>query len=212
MNRSRAAPRRAGPRRCLLLVPKISQLRYAQLATYHNGPGDYGDFGIMVYNGQTRNRPELNYDKHVSLRLAHPFELPDGRLLETGLFAYRGQFVVDPGTRSRCPVALHVQDGGTTGCQVLDERLTWYLWTPPQPSWGLLWNTRWDRDPRQDSQGFIRGIGSLRWLCSALLHLAYSPIGLLTTYVRYGEYYGGIKTINGVNGRSTTINLGLVWN
>ncbi|WP_053379687.1 porin [Nitrospira moscoviensis] len=191
--------------------PKISQLRYAQLATYHNGPGDYGDFGIMVYNGQTRNRPELNYDKHVSLRLAHPFELPDGRLLETGLFAYRGQFVVDPGTRSRCPVALHVQDGGTTGCQVLDERLTWYLWTPPQPSWGLLAEYTVGRGPERDSQGFIRESALYGGYVQPYYTWRTLPIGLLTTYVRYGEYYGGIKTINGVNGRSTTINLGLVW-
>src|SRR3970282_2271054 len=76
--------------------PKVSQERYAQLATYHNGPGDYGDFGIMVWNGQTRNKPERNYDKHVGIRLAHPFELPDGRLLEAGMFAFRGQYVDIP--------------------------------------------------------------------------------------------------------------------
>jgi hypothetical protein len=34
---------------------------------------------------------------------------------------------------------------------------------------------------------------------------------MLTGYVRWGEYYGGIKTINGVDGRSRTVNVGLVW-
>ncbi len=191
--------------------PKVSQMRYAQLATYHNGPGDYGDFGIMVWNGQTRNRPELNYDKHVGIRLAHPFELPNGRLLEAGMFAYRGQFVVEPGTVSRCPIDLHVQDGRTTGCQVRDERLTWYIWTPPQPSWGLLTEYTLGRGPERDSQGFIRESALYGGYVQPYYTWRYSDIGQLTGYFRYGEYHGGIKTINGVDGRSKTINVGLVW-
>jgi phosphate-selective porin O/P len=190
--------------------PKISQIRYAQLATYHNGPGDYGDFGIMVYNGQGRNRPELNYDKHVGLRLAHPFELPNGRLLEAGMFAYKGQYVVVPGSVSRCPVALHRHDGVATGCQVRDERLTWYFWTPPQP-WGLLMEYTLGRGPQRDPEGFIRETHLYGGYVQPYYTYQYSDVGMLTGYVRWGEYYGGIKTINGVDGRSRTVNVGLVW-
>lgn len=43
----------------------------------------------MVYNGQGRNKAELNGDKHIGVRLAYPFELPNGRLLETGIMAFR---------------------------------------------------------------------------------------------------------------------------
>ncbi|MDR4473031.1 MAG: hypothetical protein MRJ92_10440 [Nitrospira sp.] len=56
MNRYRAA--RWGKRFVcgLLLSPKVAckSADLAQLAAYHNGPGDYGVFGIMVYNGQSR--------------------------------------------------------------------------------------------------------------------------------------------------------------
>ncbi|MEW6248583.1 MAG: porin [Nitrospirota bacterium] len=190
--------------------PKIAQQRYAQLATYHNGPGDYGDFGIMVWNGQTRNKPELNDDKHVGIRLAHPFELPDGRLLEAGMFAYRGQFVVDPGKVARCPISSHVRDGKSTGCQVRDERLTWYVWTPPQP-WGLLAEYTLGRGPKRDAQGFIREAHLYGGYVQPYYTWRYSDVGLLTGYFRWGEYYGGIKSINGVDGRSKTINVGLVW-
>jgi len=190
--------------------PKVSQERYAQLATYHNGPGDYGDFGIMVWNGQTRNKPERNYDKHVGIRLAHPFELPDGRLLEAGMFAFRGQFVVDPGTVSRCPIASHRQDGSSTGCQVRDERLTWYVWTPPQP-WGLLSEFTVGRGPRRDAQGFIRESSLVGGYVQPYYTHRYSDVGMVTGYVRYGEYDGGIKTIQGVDARSRTLNVGLVW-
>ncbi len=190
--------------------PKVSQERYSQLATYHNGPGDYGDFGIMVWNGQSRNKPELNYDKHVGIRLAHPWELPDGRLVETGMFAYRGQFVVEPGTVSRCPIALHRQDGQTKGCQVRDERLTWYVWTPPQP-WGILTEFTVGRGPKRDAQGFIRESSLAGGYVQPYYTYRYSDIGMVTGYVRYGEYDGGIKTVNGVDGRSRTLNVGLVW-
>lgn len=190
--------------------PKVSQERYAQLATYHNGPGDYGDFGIMVWNGQSRNKPELNYDKHVGLRLAHPWELPNGRLVETGMFAYRGQFVVDPGSVSRCPIDTHKQDGKSTGCQVRDERLTWYVWTPPQP-WGILTEFTVGRGPKRDAQGFIRETSLAGGYVQPYYTYRYSDIGMVTGYARYGEYDGGIKTVNGVDGRSRTLNVGLVW-
>ena len=40
----------------------------------------------------------------------------------------------------------------------------------------------------------------------------YSDVGMLTPYVRYGEYYGGFKSLNGApDGQSRTWNLGLVW-
>ncbi len=192
--------------------PKISQQRYAQLATYHNGPGDYGDFGIMVYNGQGRNKPELNSDKHVGIRLAHPFELPDGRLLEAGMFAYRGIFTIglpSSNAASRCPLDLQ-QDGSATRCRTLDERLTWYIWTPPQP-WGLLAEYTLGRGPKRDAQGFIRESHLYGGYVQPYYTWRYSDVGLLTGYFRWGAYYGGIKSIQGVDGRSKTINVGLVW-
>ena len=40
----------------------------------------------------------------------------------------------------------------------------------------------------------------------------YSDVGMLTPYVRYGEYYGGFKSLTGApDGQSRTWNLGLVW-
>jgi hypothetical protein len=170
----------------------------------------------MVWNGQGRNRAELNSDKHVGVRLAHPFELPNGRLLEAGLFAYRGIFTVNlpastatPAPVSRCPSDLR-QDGSPNNCRVLDERITGYIWTPPQP-WGLLAEYTVGRGPERDSQGFIREAALYGGYVQPYYTWAYSEVGLLTGYVRWGEYYGGYKSIQGVNGRSKTINVGLVW-
>lgn len=190
----------------------IAQKRFAQLATYHNGPGDYGNFAIMVYNGQTRNKTELNADKHVGIRLAHPFELPNGRLLEVGAQAYRGMFVVPTNTVSTCPIASHQygSNDGKTGCQILDERLTGYFWTPAQP-WGLLAEYTVGRGPKRNAQGVIEETHLYGFYVQPYYSWRYSDVGMLTGYFRYGEYHGGLKTINAVDGRSNTINVGLVW-
>ncbi len=197
----------------LYWTPKEDQHRYAQLAQYHNGPGDYGSIGIMVYNGQTRNRPEQNADKHVGVKVSHPFELPNGRLLEAGMFAFRGQFVVtgtgpitSPTAASRCPNQLR----GSDGCQMRDERLTWYVFTPPQP-WGILAEYTLGRGPKRNAQGILEETHLNGGYVQLYYTWRYSDIAMLTPYIRYGEYHGGIKTIRGADGESRTWNFGLVW-
>jgi hypothetical protein len=54
------------------------------------GSGDYGVFGLGVYNGQTANRPELNANKHIVTRFSYPFEVKK-QILELGVQAYTGK-------------------------------------------------------------------------------------------------------------------------
>jgi hypothetical protein len=119
--------------------PKVAQRRYTQLATYHNGPGDYGVFGLMVYNGQGRSQTEANHDKHLGGKLSYPFEFPNGRLLEMGVLGFMGEYVVQTSGSatvgaltsttavSRCQFPLR-----SWGCPSQDKRVTAYVWTPPQ--------------------------------------------------------------------------------
>jgi hypothetical protein len=197
----------------LYWTSKIAQLRYAQMAIYHNGPGDYGNIGLMVYNGQTRNKVEANADKHVGIHLAHPFELPNGRLVQLGAMAFRGQYVVS-GTGpigssavSWCPPGLR---RGSSGCEVDDERVTAYIYTPTQPL-GLIAEYTAGRGPLRNSQGIIEEKPVHGGYAELMYTWRYSDVGLLTPYVRYGVYHGGLKSINGANGRSETVNVGLVW-
>ncbi len=194
--------------------PKIAQERFAQLAAYHNGPGDYGVFGIMVYNGQSRSRLELNKDKHVGAKLSYPFLFPNGRLLETGVLAFHGMFSV-PGasqpnvaTAARCISPL-TSEGG---CDIKDQRVTAYVWTPPQP-WGLLAEFTVGRGPKRNGRtNFIEESSVVGGYVQGYYTWRYSDVGMLTPYVRYGEYYGGFKSLNGApDGQSRTWNLGLVW-
>jgi hypothetical protein len=58
------------------------------------GSGDYGVFGIGLYNGQTANQLETNRNFHAVARLTYPFELPSGQFFEASLQAYSGQFTL----------------------------------------------------------------------------------------------------------------------
>jgi hypothetical protein len=58
------------------------------------GSGDYGVFGIGIYNGQTANLPERNKNQHIVSRLTYPFKLNSGQIIETSLQGYSGKFVI----------------------------------------------------------------------------------------------------------------------
>jgi hypothetical protein len=59
------------------------------------GSGDYGLFGIGLYNGQTANRSEANNNQHLVARFTYPFEFKNGQIFEAGIQGYNGKFVVN---------------------------------------------------------------------------------------------------------------------
>ena len=57
------------------------------------GSGDYGIFGLGLYNGQTANKPEANNKPHVVARISYPFE-KSGQIFEVGIQAYKGSWTM----------------------------------------------------------------------------------------------------------------------
>jgi hypothetical protein len=195
--------------------PKVAQERYNRLATYHNGPGDYGVLGVMVYNGQGRSQTEANHDKHIGAKLSYPFELPNGRLLETGVLGYFGEYVVQSSGSatvgssatnvSRCPIPLK-----SGGCPVSENHLGAYIWTPPQP-WGILAEYSVGEGPERDASGVIRKTTNYGGYAQLYYTWRYSDVGMLTPYIRYGYYHGGIKNLAAASADNSQWNVGLVW-
>lgn len=75
-------------------APTVARERFRMVnRTGLKGSGDYGVFGLGVFNGQTANSPELNKNKHVVARLSYPFEVGD-QLIEPGVQAYTGQYEI----------------------------------------------------------------------------------------------------------------------
>ena len=59
------------------------------------GSGDYGVFGLGIYNGQTANRPERNDGQHVVGRISYPFLFENGQIFEPGISGYTGVYTID---------------------------------------------------------------------------------------------------------------------
>jgi hypothetical protein len=75
-------------------APAKIRKRYSSLVSDGlKGSGDYGIFGLGIYNGQTANRPELNSNRHIVTRLSYPFEWKK-QIFEPGIQAYKGEFTL----------------------------------------------------------------------------------------------------------------------
>ena len=76
-------------------APEKTRKLYASLVRDGlKGSGDYGVFGIGVYNGQAANKPELSKKPHAVARLSYPISLKGEQIIEPGIQAYAGQYVM----------------------------------------------------------------------------------------------------------------------
>jgi hypothetical protein len=76
-------------------TPKEIKERYAHLVKSGlKGSGDYGVFGVGVYNGQGANRPDRNDQLHSVIHVSYPFKFANGQFLEVGADAYSGRYKV----------------------------------------------------------------------------------------------------------------------
>lgn len=82
-------------------APQNIRKVFSQLVSEnYKGSGDYGVFGLGVYNGQTANRPEANNNMHVVARLTYPFKV-GSQLIEPSIQGYTGQFVVNADNKAK---------------------------------------------------------------------------------------------------------------
>lgn len=78
-------------------TPEEIQQRFKMLTDAGlKGTGNYGVFGIGIYNGQTANKPEANATQHVVARLSYPLLVGGKQIIEPGIQAYTGRYVVTP--------------------------------------------------------------------------------------------------------------------
>jgi hypothetical protein len=194
-------------------TPKHAQHRWKHMLDYMYGAGDWGVVNITVDNGQGNNIAEANDDKRVGFRLAYPFELPDGRLFEIGMNAYRQQFRVTPGSfATATPTALFSTVGQDhVSRNYTDERINFFIHVPPQP-WGFIAEYVTGRGPKRQASGRIDESHLYGGYVQGHYQWKYSDIGLANFYARWQEYYGGIKFQTGApDGRMRETELGIAW-
>ncbi len=89
------------------------------------GSGDYGVFGIGMYNGQTANKPEANENRHVAARLSYPFQVKN-QIVELGIQSYKGLYTF---SSSQLSSGVKINDDKTYA----DERVAASFILYPKP-------------------------------------------------------------------------------
>ena len=196
-------------------TPKYAQYRWKQMLDYMYGAGDWGMINVTVYNGQGLNLPEANDDKHVGLRLAYPFELPNGHLFEVGINAYRGQYTVNAGTAPTGTTASRTLfsrfDATHPRGNYRDERINFFIYYPPQP-FGFIAEYVTGRGPQRGADGIIRDEALWGGYVQAHYQWRYSDVGLANFYVRWQDYHGGLKFLAGApDDTMQETDIGIAW-
>jgi hypothetical protein len=157
------------------------------------GSGNYGLFGLGVYNGQGGAIQEENDNLHMVARLAVPFQFDDGQVMELGIQGYTGKYVVLTSPISPNgvgpAVAPATRDGG-----YLDQRVAGTLVYYPQP---LGFQTEWNvgRGPAlNNSQTAVVDKPLYGGYAMMMYRAETKHCGVLFPFFRYHFYKGGYKT------------------
>jgi hypothetical protein len=148
------------------------------------GSGDYGVFGLGIYNGQTANRPELNLNRHVVARLSYPFEIKN-QIIELGIQGYKGKYTFNS---SQLSSGVGINDDKT----YLDERIAGTFVLYPKP-FGILAEYNVGRGPEFDV--LLDSITTQK-LSGGYITASYKIDGenqTIIPFVRYQRYSGGKK-------------------
>ncbi len=164
--------------------------------------GNYGAFGLGVFNGQGTSRTETN-DSVMTVALATwPFELDglglDGQVLELGGSAIRNRF--NPELRS----------GGVSPVSFKDNRAGVHAVLYPQPI-GLQAEWNWGTGPEFDpATGQIEQRSLNGGYVQAMGRVKQSPLGPFYPFARWQYYRGGFKgAVNAPRLETEELELGL---
>ena len=164
-------------------APTKIRKRYSSLVSEGlKGSGDYGVFGLGIYNGQTANKPELNTNRHVVARISYPFAIKN-QIIEPGIQAYKGVYTLSTlssGVKSNIDKTY------------LDERIGATFVLYPKP-FGILAEYNVGTGPEFDK--LSDSITNQR-LSGGFITASYKidfKSQILIPFVRYQKYDGGKK-------------------
>lgn len=171
--------------------------------------GNYGAFGLGVFNGQGTNRTEQNRGLMKVAFATWPFELDglggafDGQVFEIGGSAMMND--VQPEIRSGSTVAISNE-------AYQDDRVGIHAMLYPQP-FGIQAEWNWGKGPQFDR---ISQSIEAKKLSGGYVQMMYrvptETIGSLIPYARWQHYRGGWKAItNAPRLETDELELGLEW-
>lgn len=167
------------------------------------GSGDYGLFGIGVYNGQTANNVELNNEPHLATRFAYPFKYKK-QIIEASIQGYTGKYVVPKANLSTG--VKHISN-----LNYLDQRVAASFIIYPQP-FGIQAEYNVGKGPEFNTKTDSIEVQNLKGGYITLSYQLHFNNQLLIPFTRAQYYEGGKK--HELDARSYTVKeveIGLEW-
>lgn len=165
------------------------------------GSGDYGAFGIGIYNGQTANLAEQNDNVHVVTRFSWPAQIGN-QIIEAGVQAYTGKFVL-----------ISTSEGAKTNAiqEYLDERVAASVILYPKP-FGIFAEYNIGRGPEFNPNTDSVEVQNLTGGYVTLTYKIDLDKQVLMPFARFQYYDGGKK--HELDARSYKVNeaeIGIEW-
>lgn len=148
------------------------------------GSGDYGLFGIGLYNGQTANSPEANNTPHIVTRFSYPFQIKS-QIVEMSVQGYRGDYVISKSNLSQG--VKYKQD-----LNYKDERVAASFILYPKP-FGLQSEFTVGRGPQFNKITDSIEVKSLQGGYIQSMYMLKVKEHVITPFVKYQWYQGGKK-------------------
>ncbi|GAB2612579.1 porin [Belliella aquatica] len=182
-------------------APTVARERFRHLVSSGlKGSGDYGVFGLGLYNGQTANQPDKNNSLHVVSRLTYPFELPSGQIIETSLQGYTGKFVINRNPQT---------DFDQTEFREFRYGPSFILY--PQP-FGIQAEFNWGRGPEYDPETNTVNDAPLEGGYVLASYFLKKGGDVFIPFTRYHYYKGGKKhELDATKHRVKELEIGVEW-
>lgn len=148
------------------------------------GSGDYGVFGLGIYNGQTANRPEANENRHAVARLSYPFEFKN-QIVELGIQGYKGLYTF---SSSQLSSGVKINDDKTYA----DDRVAASLIVYPKP-FGIQAEYNIGRGPEFDNATDSISTQNLKGGYATVSYKLDYKNQTFIPFVRIQKYDGGKK-------------------
>lgn len=194
-------------------TPVAIQALFAEINTAGlKHSGNYGMFGLGLYNGQGANRADRNDNQHVVTRLTYPWKLASGQYLEAGVQAYTGEYAPtlgayrSAGNQTRTPTVAAADEFG-----LKDQRVGVSFMLYPQP-FGLQGEWNWGTTPGLDLASNSIVEQSLDGGYLQAMYMAKTALGTVLPFVRWQYFDGANKAetnapVNHVN----DLEIGVEW-
>jgi hypothetical protein len=151
------------------------------------GSGDYGLFGIGLYNGQTANRSEANNNQHLVARFTYPFEFKNGQIFEAGIQGYNGKFVVNTVSPNSTGVKFE-----NSNPEFVDQRFAASVLLYPKP-FGFQAEYNIGKGPEFNKNNLTIEETNLSGGYAQLVYLLKIKEHTLIPFAKYQWYNGGKK-------------------